>query len=62
LPTSTGGVIRSAAAALLLIERGRPARDSQHGALALKTLNFYVPPAYTKEGDERPAAKPGEGE
>jgi hypothetical protein len=24
----------------------------------LKTLNFYVPPAYTKSGEELPRAKP----
>ena len=32
------------------------------GERPLKTLNFYVPPAYTADGDELPAGKPGEGD
>jgi hypothetical protein len=28
------------------------------GRELLRTLNVYVPPAYTESGDERPPAKP----
>ena len=45
---------------LLLIERGDRHEIRNTGKQLLKTLNFYVPPAYTPEGDELPAAKPGE--
>ena len=50
------------AGSLLLIERDDKHEIRNTGRAMLKTLNFYVPPAYTKGGDERPAAKPGEGE
>ena len=46
---------------LLLIERDDRHEIRNTGRGPLKTLNVYVPPAYTKAGDERPAAKPGEG-
>ena len=46
---------------LLLIERDDKHEIRNTGRQLLKTLNFYVPPAYTKGGDERRAAKPGEG-
>jgi mannose-6-phosphate isomerase-like protein (cupin superfamily) len=44
--------------ALLLIERGEKHEIRNTGRTDLKTLNFYVPPAYTKAGNERPAGKP----
>lgn len=50
------------AGSLLLIERDDKHEIRNTGRALLKTLNFYVPPAYTKGGDERPAAKPGEGD
>jgi mannose-6-phosphate isomerase-like protein (cupin superfamily) len=37
---------------LLLIERGDRHEIRNNGHAPLKTLNFYVPPAYTKSGDE----------
>ena len=46
--------------ALFLIEHGDRHEIRNDGAADLVTLNFYVPPAYTSEGDELPAAKPGE--
>jgi mannose-6-phosphate isomerase-like protein (cupin superfamily) len=46
------------AGSLLLIERGDEHEIRNTGRSALRTLNFYVPPAYTKAGDERPAGKP----
>src|SRR5437868_15110941 len=39
------------AGTLLLIERGDKHEIRNTGQEPLRTLNFYVPPAYTKEGD-----------
>ncbi|MEA2710821.1 MAG: hypothetical protein QOF78_3422 [Phycisphaerales bacterium] len=36
---------------LLLIEQGEPHQITNTGRKPLVTLNFYAPPAYTKEGD-----------
>lgn len=49
------------AGSLLLIERDDRHEIRNTGRQPLKTLNVYVPPAYTRGGDERAAAKPGEG-
>jgi mannose-6-phosphate isomerase-like protein (cupin superfamily) len=46
------------AGTLLLIEHGDRHEIRNNGRTALKTLNFYVPPAYTQSGDELPRAKP----
>lgn len=46
---------------LLLIEHGDRHEIRNTGRALLKTLNVYVPPAYTADGDELPAGKPGEG-
>jgi mannose-6-phosphate isomerase-like protein (cupin superfamily) len=43
---------------LLLIEHGDLHEVHNSGRALLKTLNFYVPPGYTKSGDELPRAKP----
>ena len=45
------------AGSLLLIEHGDEHEILNTGRAMLKTLNFYVPPAYDKEGDELPAGK-----
>lgn len=45
------------AGALILIQRGDAHEIRNTGRTALKTLNFYVPPAYTEGGDELPAGK-----
>ena len=42
------------AGSLLLIERGTVHEIRSTGRTPLKTLNVYVPPAYTAAGDERP--------
>ena len=42
---------------LLLIQRGDAHEIRNTGEEPLRTLNVYVPPAYTKEGEELPAAK-----
>ena len=47
-------------ATLLLIECGDRHEIRNTGRQPLKTLNFYVPPAYTSEGNERAPAKPAE--
>ena len=46
---------------LLLIERDDRHEIRNTGEDPLKTLNFYVPPAYSSDGDELRPAKPGEG-
>lgn len=43
---------------LMLIEHGDKHKIENTGDELLRTLNFYMPPAYTKEGDELPAGKP----
>src|SRR5689334_12736207 len=46
---------------LLLIERDDRHEIRNTGDEPLKTLNVYVPPAYSRDGDELRPAKPGEG-
>ena len=43
---------------LVLIERGDTHEIRNTGKDALKTLNFYLPPAYSGDGEELP---PGQG-
>jgi len=43
---------------LLLIERRDRHEIKNTGRAPLRTLNVYVPPAYTKRGDPLPRAKP----
>ena len=43
---------------LVLIARGEAHEIRNTGDEPLRTLNVYVPPAYTEEGDERTAGKP----
>jgi mannose-6-phosphate isomerase-like protein (cupin superfamily) len=42
---------------LLLIERGDEHKILNNGRELLRTLNFYVPPAYDSKGDELPRGK-----
>ncbi len=42
---------------LLLIERGTTHEIRNTGRTPLRTLNVYVPPAYTPAGDELPRGK-----
>lgn len=44
---------------LLLVEHGEQHEIRNTGKDLLKTLNFYSPPGYTKDGDELPAGKAG---
>ncbi len=41
--------------ALILVRRGERHEIRNNGAAPLKTLNIYVPPAYTDEGEVLPA-------
>lgn len=41
-----------AAGALMLIQRGDKHEIRNTGTAPLKTLNFYVPPAYDSKGEE----------
>ncbi len=43
---------------LLLIERGDTHEIRNTGRTPLRTLNLYVPPAYTASGNELPRGKP----
>ena len=43
---------------LMLIERGDEHEVRNTGRTPLRTLNVYVPPAYTAGGDELPAGEP----
>ena len=52
-----GKTLQLGPGALVLIERGEEHEIRNTGRGNLKTLNFYVPPAYTKGGNERPAGK-----
>lgn len=49
--------LQLARGSLLLIEHGETHEIRNTGRADLKTLNFYVPPAYTKAGNERRAGK-----
>jgi mannose-6-phosphate isomerase-like protein (cupin superfamily) len=42
---------------LLLIEHGDKHEILNHGSDPLRTLNFYVPPAYTKGGETLPRGR-----
>jgi mannose-6-phosphate isomerase-like protein (cupin superfamily) len=43
---------------IILIEHGERHEIRNTGSTPLKTINFYSPPAYTSNGDERRAGKP----
>jgi mannose-6-phosphate isomerase-like protein (cupin superfamily) len=47
------------AGSLVLIQRGDRHEVRNIGRTPMKTLNFYVPPAYTSDGDELPAGRAG---
>lgn len=42
---------------LLLIQRGEEHEVRNTGEVPLRTLNVYLPPAYTDKGDELPAGE-----
>ena len=55
--TVEGREVRLRSGALLLIERGETHEVRNTGSEPLRTLNLYVPPAYTAEGDPLPAGE-----
>ena len=55
--TVNGRPYRLRPGSLLLIERNDRHEVRNTGRGLLRTLNFYVPPAYTKAGRELPAGK-----
>jgi mannose-6-phosphate isomerase-like protein (cupin superfamily) len=55
--TLAGRKHRIRAGSLVLIERGTTHEIRNTGRTPLETLNVYVPPAYTSEGDELPRGR-----
>lgn len=56
--TVNGKRQRLRAGSLLLIERGDRHEIRNTGRTPLRTLNLYVPPAYTSAGDTLPRGRP----
>ena len=52
-----GERIELKAGTLVLIKRGASHEIRNTGRTSLRTLNIYVPPAYTPAGNERPAGR-----
>ena len=52
-----GRRVKLKAGSLILIERGNRHEIRNTGRTPLKTLNIYVPPAYTKSGEELPRGR-----
>ena len=52
-----GRRLRLRAGSLVLIERGDRHEIRNTGRASLRTLNIYVPPAYTAGGDELPRGR-----
>jgi len=59
--TINGRTYPLTAGSLLLIERGDEHEIRNVGRGLLKTLNFYIPPAYDRKGEALPPAKPEDG-
>jgi mannose-6-phosphate isomerase-like protein (cupin superfamily) len=55
--TVAGEERKLAAGSLVLIERGEAHEIRATGDTPLKTLNFYVPPAFDEDGEALPAGK-----
>jgi mannose-6-phosphate isomerase-like protein (cupin superfamily) len=55
--TVAGGRVRLKPGTLLLIAKGQRHEIRNDGDEPLRTLNFYTPPAYRADGEERPAGK-----
>jgi mannose-6-phosphate isomerase-like protein (cupin superfamily) len=55
--TIKGRNYRLAPGVLVLIEHGETHEIRNNGKAPLETLNFYVPPAYTRNEEELPAGK-----
>lgn len=57
MATVNGKRYRLAEGSLMLIERGEEHEISNTGEDLLRTLNFYVPPAYDSDGKELPRGR-----
>jgi len=55
--TVNGRRIPLRAGSLVLIEKGDTHEIRNTGRALLKTINLYVPPAYTRKGDELPRGR-----
>ena len=55
--TVNGEPIELRAGTLVLIQRGDTHEIRNTGEGPLRTLNIYVPPAYTTDGEELPAGR-----
>ena len=55
--TINGHVYPLEAGSLVLIERGDKHEIRNTGDVPMKTLNVYLPTAYTRDGDELPPGK-----
>ncbi|SFN32865.1 Mannose-6-phosphate isomerase, cupin superfamily [Nitrosospira briensis] len=59
IATVNGERYRLGEGSLMLIERGDQHEIRNTGDCPLRTLNFYVPPAYTGDGEELPPGRSG---
>jgi len=50
--------IKISPGSLLVIEKQEPRQIRNTGRATLRTINFYVPPAYDSDGEPLPSAKP----
>lgn len=57
--TVDGKSLKLSPHSLLLIERGESHRVACSGSEPLRTLNFYVPPAYDSRGEPLPSGESG---
>lgn len=59
MATVNGQRYHLAEGSLILIERGDQHEIRNTGEDLLRTLNFYMPPAYTGSGEQLPSARSG---
>jgi mannose-6-phosphate isomerase-like protein (cupin superfamily) len=57
IATVNGRRVKLRAGSIVLVERGDRHEIRNTGRTPLRTLNVYVPPAYTKAGDELPRGR-----
>ena len=53
------GRVKLAGGSLLVIEKGELHQIKNTGSRPLRTINFYIPPAYDPNGEPRPSATRG---
>jgi mannose-6-phosphate isomerase-like protein (cupin superfamily) len=57
MTSARSAFVPAVSSSILLIEKGDTHEIRNTGRAPLKTLNIYVPPAYTKGGDELPRGR-----